>query len=141
MSLPDAGGAERIARRQHDHSLFSAGGLSCTPAVHGSCAMTSQCAMTSRPRKLLVYLDQNFMSEMAKPTHDRVRPDFRELYSVLQQGFWNEQLVVLRSSFHDVETSLAGSLRDAIRARRSTLGHGSTVVGNSRLRRPRNRNQ
>ena len=79
--------------------------------------------MTSRPRKLLVYLDQNFISEMAKPTHGAVRPDFRELYSVLQKGFWNEQLVVLRSSFHDVETSLAGLLKDAIRARRSTLGH------------------
>ena len=79
--------------------------------------------MTSRPRKLLVYLDQNFISEMAKPAHGRVRPDFRELYLVLQKGFWNEQLVVLRSRFHDVETSLAGALKDAIRERRSTLGH------------------
>ena len=79
--------------------------------------------MISRPRKLLVYLDQNFISEMAKSTHDAVRPDFRELYSVLQKGFWNEQLVVLRSSFHDVETSLAGLLKDAIRSKRSTLGH------------------
>ena len=73
--------------------------------------------MTSRPRKLLVYLDQNFISEMAKPAHGRVRADFRELYSVLQKGFWNEQLVVLRSRFHDVETSLAGVLKDAIRAK------------------------
>jgi hypothetical protein len=79
--------------------------------------------MSSRPRKLLVYLDQNFISEMAKPAHGRVRLDFRELYSILQKGFWNEQLVVLRSGFHDVETSLAGSLKDAIRAKRSTLGH------------------
>jgi hypothetical protein len=83
--------------------------------------------MTSRPQKLLVYLDQNFISEMAKPTHGRVRQDFRELYSVLQKGFWNEQLVVLRSGFHDLETSLAGLLRDAIRARRSTLGHVNLV--------------
>ena len=83
--------------------------------------------MTSRPRKLLVYLDQNFISEMAKPTHDRVRPDFRELYSILHEGFWNEQLVVLRSRFHDVETSLAGLLKDPIRRRRSTLGHVDTA--------------
>lgn len=83
--------------------------------------------MTSRPRKLLVYLDQNFISEMAKPTHDRVRPDFRELYSVLHEGFWNEQLVVLRSTFHDVETSLAGLLKEPIRRRRSTLGHVDTA--------------
>ena len=83
--------------------------------------------MISRPRKLLVYLDQNFVSEMAKPTHARVRPDFRELYSVLHEGFWNEQLVVLRSRFHDVETSLAGLLKDPIRKRRSTLGHVDTA--------------
>jgi hypothetical protein len=77
----------------------------------------------TRPRKLLVYLDQNFISEMAKLARGGVRPDFKELYAVLHKGFWSEQLVVLRSSFHDVETSLAGALKDAIRARRSTLGH------------------
>jgi hypothetical protein len=82
---------------------------------------------TSRPRKLLVYLDQNFISEMAKPAHSGVRPDFKELYAVLHKGFWNEQLVVLRSAFHDVETSLAGALKGAIKARRSTLGHVDLV--------------
>jgi hypothetical protein len=83
--------------------------------------------MSSQPRKLLVYLDQNFISEMAKPPHSGVRPDFRELCSVLKEGFWDEQLVVLRSRFHDVETSLAGSLKGPIRARRSTLGHVDLV--------------
>jgi hypothetical protein len=83
--------------------------------------------MSSRPRKLLVYLDQNFISEMAKTNHEKVRPDFGELYSVLHEGFWNEQLVVLRSRFHDVETSLAGLLKDPIRRRRSTLGHVDTA--------------
>jgi hypothetical protein len=77
----------------------------------------------SRPKKLLVYLDQNFISEMAKNGHARVRPDFQALYSILQKGFWNEQLVVLRSVFHDIETSLAGVLADAIKTKRSTLGH------------------
>jgi hypothetical protein len=71
----------------------------------------------------LVYLDQNFISEMAKPARDSAQPDFRELYSVLQKGFWNEQLVVLRSGFHEVETSLAVLSKDAIRGRQSTLGH------------------
>lgn len=60
---------------------------------------------------------------MAKPSDGRVRADFLELYTVLQKAFWNEQLVVLRSGFHDVETSLAGHLKTAIRAKRSTLGH------------------
>jgi hypothetical protein len=75
----------------------------------------AQRIMPSRPRKLLVYLDQNFISEMAKPGHSGVRPDFRELYSVLHKGFWNEQLVVLRSRFHDLETRLAGALKDGAR--------------------------
>jgi hypothetical protein len=35
--------------------------------------------------------------------------------------------VVLRSRFHDIETSLAGSLKGPIRARRSTLGHVDLV--------------
>ena len=87
--------------------------------------------MTSRPRKLLVYLDQNFISEMAKPTHGGVRRDFRELYSILHKGFWKEQLVVLRSGFHDVETSLAGALKDAIlmRALATPRDGKSTVLG------------
>lgn len=80
--------------------------------------------MTSKPRKLLVYLDQNFISEMAKSDHGLVRPHFKELYSVLHEGFWNEQLVVLRSNFHDLETSLAGFyLKNAIKTRRAKLGH------------------
>lgn len=94
-----------------------------TPTSPNHFSSAKLCVMTSRPRKLLVYLDQNFISEMAKPAHSGVRPDFRELYAILQKGFWNEQLIVLRSGFHDVETSLAGALKDAIRARRSTLGH------------------
>ena len=93
-----------------------------TSSGHFSCAVSKSMSFT-RPQKLLVYLDQNFISEMAKPGHLGVRPDFKELYAVLHKGFWNEQLVVLRSGFHDVETSLAGALKDAIKARRSTLGH------------------
>jgi hypothetical protein len=72
---------------------------------------------------LVVYLDQNFISEMSKPADSKVRPDFRELYEVLHEGFWDEKLVVPRSGFHDVESSLAGELRRQIRARQSTLGH------------------
>jgi chromatin segregation and condensation protein Rec8/ScpA/Scc1 (kleisin family) len=91
----------------------------------------SQRAMSiSRPRKLLVYLDQNFISEMAKPARPAAHPDFKELYRVLQTAFWNEQLVVLRSRFHDVETSLlaADALKDAIKAMKFTNVMGKTVT-------------
>jgi hypothetical protein len=71
-----------------------------TSSSHVSGAVSAPMLIT-RPRKLLVYLDQNFISEMAKPAHGGVRPDFKELYAILHKGFWNEQLVVLRSRFHD----------------------------------------
>lgn len=74
-----------------------------------------------RPQKLLIYLDQNFISDIAKV--ERRRPEFDELYSLLHQGFWEEKLVVLRSVFHEVETSMAGSLADPIRSGQSTIGH------------------
>jgi len=35
-------------------------------------------------QKLLVYLDQNFLSEMAKAgVKERVRPEFKEIYELL----------------------------------------------------------
>jgi hypothetical protein len=60
---------------------------------------------------------------MAKPARAGARANFKDLYDVLHDGFWNEQLVVLQSGFHDVETSLAGALKDPIKSKRSTLGH------------------
>lgn len=78
----------------------------------------------SRPQKFLIYLDQNFISEMAKlGLNDRVNPDFHRLFDVLHRGFRDEKLVALRSTFHEVETSLSGHLRGPIRSRQATLGH------------------
>ena len=79
--------------------------------------------MPTCPKKLVVYLDQNFISEMSKPPDRKVRPDFRELYDVLHGGFRDEKFVVPRSDFHDIESGLAGDLRDLIRKHQSTLGH------------------
>jgi hypothetical protein len=75
------------------------------------------------PRKLLIYLDQNFVSEMAKTRDSPQRLEFEKLHDVLHEGFWGEKFVLLRSIFHDVETSLAGSLKGPIRTRQSMMGH------------------
>ena len=78
------------------------------------------------PKKLLLYLDQNFVSDMAKLGGERkVRDDIEQLFNVLHTGFIGEKLVVLRSSFHEVESSLAGTLRDPIRGRQAMLGHAN----------------
>ena len=64
--------------------------------------------MPKSTKKLLIYLDQNFLSEMAKADpNNKVKPEFKELYDLLHTGFVEEKLVVPQSWFHDLETSFA----------------------------------
>jgi hypothetical protein len=79
--------------------------------------------MGKRTQKLLVYLDQNFLSEMSKAdVHEKVRPEFKEIYELLHQGFVDEKLVVPRSLLHDIESSLATHLKDRIVTYQHYLG-------------------
>ncbi len=79
--------------------------------------------MPKRTKKLLVYLDQNFISEMAKaPINDRVKPEFSEIYELLHTGFVEEKLVVPQSLMHDVETSLAPHFKERIVSYQNYLG-------------------
>jgi hypothetical protein len=79
--------------------------------------------MPKRTKKLVVYLDQNFLSEMSKAdTHENVRPEFKEVYELLHQGFVDEKLVVPGSWLHDVESSLATHLKDRIVSYQHYLG-------------------
>ena len=74
-------------------------------------------------QKLIVYLDQNFLSNMAKvEDNDRVNPRYKKIYDLLHEGFVEEKLVVPRSFFHDLETSLAPDLRDRIQRIQGALG-------------------
>lgn len=76
-----------------------------------------------RTRKLLVYLDQNLLSEMSKAgTHEEVRPEFQTVYELLHRGFIDEKLVVPASWLHDVESSLATHLKDRIATYQNYLG-------------------
>jgi hypothetical protein len=86
--------------------------------------------MGKRTRKLLVYLDQNFLSGMSRAdVNEKVRPEFREIYELLHQGFVDEKLVVPSSLLHDIESSLATHLKDRIASYQHYLGQ-------VRLRRP-----
>ena len=56
--------------------------------------------------KLLVYLDQNFLSEMSKADiNEKVRSEFKGIYELLHQGFLDEKLVVPGSVLHEIESS------------------------------------
>src|ERR1700691_433369 len=79
--------------------------------------------MGKRNQKLLVYLDQNFLSEMSKAdVNEKVRPEFKEIYELLRQGFVDEKLVVPGSLLHDIESSLATHLKDRIVSYQHYLG-------------------
>ena len=79
--------------------------------------------MPKRSKKLIVYLDQNFISEMAKAGSNKcIKPEFYQIYELLHQGFLDEKLVVPASWFHDVETSLSIELKDKIISYQNYLG-------------------
>ena len=75
-------------------------------------------------------MNTDFLSEMSEAdTHENVRPEFKEVYELLHQGFIDEKLVVPASWLHDVESSLATRLKDRI----ATYQH---YLGQVRLYRP-----
>jgi hypothetical protein len=85
--------------------------------------------MPKRTRKLVIYLDQNFLSEMSKAdTHENVRPEFKEIYELLHQGFLDEKLVVPASVLHDIESSLATHLKDRIATYQNQADFAHQVV-------------
>jgi hypothetical protein len=78
--------------------------------------------MGKRTQKLLVYLDQNFLSGISRAEgKEKLRP-FKEIYELLRQGFVDEKLVVPGSLLHDIESSLATHLKDGIVTYQHYLG-------------------
>jgi hypothetical protein len=78
--------------------------------------------MGKRTQKLLVYLDQNFLSGISRAEgNEKLRP-FKEIYELLRQGFVDEKLVVPGSLLHDIESSLATHLKDGIVTYQHSLG-------------------
>ncbi|MBU1320327.1 MAG: hypothetical protein KKH67_14175, partial [candidate division Zixibacteria bacterium] len=85
--------------------------------------MAHTIAMGKLTKKLVVYLDQNFISDMAKAdVNERVKPEFSRLFELLHRGFIEEKLVVPRSYAHEDETSLAPHLAKSIRSYLGYLG-------------------
>jgi len=79
--------------------------------------------MGKHTQKLLVYLDQNFLSSLSEADiNEKVRPEFKEIYELLHRGFVDEKLVVPSSLLHDIASSLATHLEDRIVSYRHYLG-------------------
>jgi hypothetical protein len=79
--------------------------------------------MPKSTKKLLIYLDQNFISELAKADiNDKVKQEWKDLYQLLKEGFLDEKLVVPQSWFHNIETSLAPVLKERIVSYQNYLG-------------------
>ena len=79
--------------------------------------------MGKHTQKLLVYLDKNFLSNLSEADiNEKVRPEFKEIYELLHQGFVDEKLVVPSSLLHDIESILDTRLKDRISAYQHYLG-------------------
>ncbi|MGB2762137.1 MAG: hypothetical protein WBC21_01195 [Minisyncoccales bacterium] len=79
--------------------------------------------MEKLSKKLIVYLDQNFISEMAKvETNKKVSSQFKDIYELLHEGFIDEKIVVPSSWFHEIETSLSTILKKKIMEYQGYLG-------------------
>lgn len=73
--------------------------------------------------KLIVYLDQNFISEIAKSeTNSKVRKEFNDLFKLLHKGFLEEKLVVPSSWFHEIETCLIPEFKEKIKEIQAYMG-------------------
>ena len=77
-----------------------------------------------RPRKLLIYLDQNYLSNLAKvDLIGRVPKEYLTLRSRLQAGFAAEKLVVLASVTHSIESDLTPNWKEHIKDLQASIGH------------------
>ena len=55
--------------------------------------------------------------------NENVRPEFKEIYELLHQGFVDEKLVVPGSMLHDIESSLAEKCLCAAAYRIAVIDH------------------
>lgn len=75
--------------------------------------------------KLVVYLDQNFISNIAKlKTNPKVREEFSDLFELLHKGFLEEKIVVPSSWFHEIETCISSDseLKEKIKEIQAYMG-------------------
>ena len=85
--------------------------------------------------KPIVYLDQNWLSEITKAhIDDRRSVDemcFIELTTVLQEGVASDRFAVPMSMFHEAEGSLSSDLDTSLRSVTSLMGRGLTFNSHS----------
>lgn len=79
--------------------------------------------MGKAAKKLVIYLDQNFISEIAKAKdNNKVRIEFEALFEALHKGFLEEKLTVPSSWFHEIESSLSPKLKEKIKQVQAYMG-------------------
>ena len=86
--------------------------------------------MLRQGSKPIVYLDQNWLSEITKAHIDDKRSVdrayFLELANVLQKGVARDRFAVPMSEFHESEGSLSSELDESLQSVTNILGHGLT---------------
>ncbi|MCE9643422.1 MAG: hypothetical protein K8Q97_03875 [Candidatus Andersenbacteria bacterium] len=84
--------------------------------------------------KLIIYLDQNFISDIAKQSledkKDKVKPLLKDFFEVIKSGVDNEQFVSPDSWIHKIETAAENDpeLQEAIHSYQGYLGQISFTL-------------
>lgn len=73
-------------------------------------------------KKLIVYLDQNFISNISLLDTKNIAKEYKELFEILKKGFLEEKTVCPLSWFHREEASLCSSRADQINKHLRFLG-------------------
>src|SRR4030042_4171232 len=74
-------------------------------------------------KKIIIYLDQNFISDIAKSNQNpNVNPKIKSIFGLLHQGFIDEKVVVPKSRIQKKETALATHYKEIIRKHQGFLG-------------------
>jgi len=74
-------------------------------------------------KKKIVYLDQNFISDIAKTKQNpNVNQRFGRIFNLLHKGFIDEKLIVPKSMIHKKETALATQYKKIIREHQGFMG-------------------
>ena len=91
--------------------------------------------MQRRGERPVVYLDQNWLSEITKAHIDgwtgKDTPYFEKLSSAIQSGVNKDRFACPTSTFHTSEASFSSKVKDSLRGVAEELGHG--LVFNSHI--------
>lgn len=78
--------------------------------------------MAQLSQKSIVYLDQNYLSNIVKVADNQNLTVYKEIFDLLHEAFLDEKIIIPLSPYHRIESDLDDRLTDDIRKQQGFLG-------------------